>query len=308
MIYKQPDYPVPPEKMLRVIISTDAKNEADDQYAIVHSLLSPRFDVRGIVAAHFGEEKSPHSMMDSYHEVEKLFHLMEFEPHILRKGAEHALSDETPINSEGVELIINEAMKAEAEHPLYITCLGPLTDVASALLLCPEIVDKLIILWIGGGRYPKGGVEYNLKNDVIAANVVMSSGVSVWQIPEDVYQQMLVSIAELCVRVKPQGQLGDYLFTQMVSWGQTYFGKRSYLRTGECWYLGDSPTVGLLLNEHPNDYELILAPKILEDMTYDFSESNHKIRVYKRIDSRFILEDLYAKLQLFETRRGSVEY
>ncbi len=308
MIYKQPDYPVPQEKILRVIISTDAKNEADDQFAIVHALLSPRLDVRGIVAAHFGEEKSPHSMMDSYHEVETLFRFLQSEPRVLKKGAEHTLTEQEPIHSEGADLIISEALKESYEQPLYIVCLGPLTDVASALLICPEIVGRATVVWIGGGRYPKGGVEYNLKNDVIAANVVMASGIDVWQVPEDVYQQMLVSIAELCVRVKPLGKLGEYLFTQMVTWGQTYFGKRSHLRTGECWYLGDSPAIGLLLNEHPNDYDIISAPQIAEDMTYHFPERGHTIRVYRRVDSRFILEDLYAKLQLFETHRGEFEY
>ena len=37
----------------RAIINTDAKNEADDQYAIVHALLSPTLDTR-LIAAHFG--------------------------------------------------------------------------------------------------------------------------------------------------------------------------------------------------------------------------------------------------------------
>ena len=48
----------------RVIVDTDAKNEADDQYAIVHALLSPTLDVRGIVPAHFGTERSTTSMLD----------------------------------------------------------------------------------------------------------------------------------------------------------------------------------------------------------------------------------------------------
>lgn len=30
--------------MVELIVNTDAKNEADDQYAIVHALLSPKFD------------------------------------------------------------------------------------------------------------------------------------------------------------------------------------------------------------------------------------------------------------------------
>ena len=38
---------------VRVIIDTDAKNEADDDFAILHHLLTPQFDVRGICAAHF---------------------------------------------------------------------------------------------------------------------------------------------------------------------------------------------------------------------------------------------------------------
>ena len=51
-----------PETRRRVIINTDAKNEADDQFAIVHALLSPSLDVRGLIAAHFGSSRSERSM------------------------------------------------------------------------------------------------------------------------------------------------------------------------------------------------------------------------------------------------------
>ena len=47
-----------PTRRRRVIIDTDAKNEADDQFAIVHALLSPSLEVRGLVAAHFGASRS----------------------------------------------------------------------------------------------------------------------------------------------------------------------------------------------------------------------------------------------------------
>ena len=49
----------------RLILSTDAKNEADDQYAIVHALLSRILDVRGIVPAHFGTDRGRDSMLQS---------------------------------------------------------------------------------------------------------------------------------------------------------------------------------------------------------------------------------------------------
>lgn len=302
MIYQHANFPVPPEKMIRVILDTDAKNEADDQFAIAHALLSPRFDNRAMIAAHFGTMKSDTSMLDSYNELVKVFDLMEMDKSILFKGAEGKMtSPDEPIYSEGAMKIIEEAM-ADDPRPLYVAFLGPLTDMASAYLINPEIAKKLTVIWIGGGNYPEGGYEYNLNNDLIAANVVMASGMEVWQVPEHTYQQMLVSISELEVRVKPHGKIGEYLFNQMVEWGQTFFGKRSYLRTGECWYLGDSPVVGLLLNPHPNDYVMEKAPHIGDDFSYSKERYDHEIRVYEHIDSRFVMEDMYAKLTLFAQR------
>ena len=45
-----------------LILNTDAKNEADDQYTIVHALLTPTFDLHGIIPAHFGSIKSKTSL------------------------------------------------------------------------------------------------------------------------------------------------------------------------------------------------------------------------------------------------------
>ena len=50
-------FQVPDNKKIRVIIHADAKNEADDQFAIAHHLMSPREMVVGIVGGHF--EKNP---------------------------------------------------------------------------------------------------------------------------------------------------------------------------------------------------------------------------------------------------------
>ena len=51
---------IPYAKKSRVIISTDAKNEVDDQFAIVQAALSESMDIKAFIAAHFGTEKSPH--------------------------------------------------------------------------------------------------------------------------------------------------------------------------------------------------------------------------------------------------------
>ncbi|WP_254450145.1 nucleoside hydrolase [Cohnella herbarum] len=194
MIYDKYSYTVPNPKMIRMIMDTDAKNEADDQYAIVHALLSPKFDNRGIIAAHFGEWRSSTSMEDSYEEIIKLFGLMKIDSNnLVFKGAPRALPDEsTPVPSAGAEFIIREAM-AEDPRPLFVTILGPLTDMASALLIEPRIADRLTVIWIGGGAYPQGDPEYNAWNDIHAANVVFKSKIPVWQVPKNVYQRVMVS-------------------------------------------------------------------------------------------------------------------
>ena len=184
------------DKRSRVIINTDAKNEADDQYAIVHGLLTPTFELHGIVPAHFGSIKSAHSLQDSHDEVMLLLRLMELEGKVtVADGAAGPIPDEsTPMPSAGAELIVQEAMKDDP-RPLHVAFLGPLTDMASAILMEPRVAQRnLRVVWIGGGYWPVGNREYNLSNDIHAANVVARSGIEIWQIPMKVYRHMAVSL------------------------------------------------------------------------------------------------------------------
>ena len=46
-------FSVPDNKRVRMIVSTDCKNEADDQFALAHHLMTPMFILKGIVPCHF---------------------------------------------------------------------------------------------------------------------------------------------------------------------------------------------------------------------------------------------------------------
>ncbi len=290
---------IPNEKKIRVIIDTDAKNEVDDQFAIVQAALSESFDMKGFVAAHFGREKSPHSMQDSYDEIVKVLSMLGEHGNIpVYHGAEDALlSENEPKDSEGARLIIEEAMKDD-ERPLFVACIGAITDMASALLLAPEIADKnMTVIWIGGRDYPSGGWEYNLKNDIAAANVVFKSKVNLWQVPRNVYRMMPVSLAELINRVYPCGEIGKYLAENVIR-----FNNASVARPTEYRILGDSPSIGLMLYDDCGKWTWQPAPEIGENMNYIHNGKNRPIRVYETIDARFILEDLYAKLNMMKNQ------
>ena len=300
-------FDVPDQKKVRMIIYTDCKNEADDQFAVAHHLMTPKFIVKGITAGHFnknpqeyGEGRTAQASLDEIHKVLELMGLDGKYP--VYKGAEYPLMDErTPQPSEAADFIIQEAMRDDP-HPLYIACMGAVTDLASAILKKPEICGRMTAIWIGGGIYPEGCPEFNLDNDMRAANVLFESSMPVWQIPMDVYKQMSVTLAELQWKVKPCGELGRYLFEQMAAYNDKT-AHISHWPHGECWGLGDSPTVGVLFfeGEKTDVYEEIPAPRFnYENSRYDYSRVNpeRKIRVYKDANARLTLEDFFAKLQL----------
>jgi hypothetical protein len=305
MIYHNYAFKVPEEKMIRLITDTDAKNEGDDQFAIVQTLLSPRVDNAGFIAAHYGTGRHRDSMERSFAELERIFSEMDFPAGgVLFRGADTPLPNKnTPVDSEGARLIIKEALSGDP-RPLFVTFMGPLTDLASAYLLEPRIAGRLTAVWIGGGRYPAGGPEFNLGNDIHAANVVFSSGIALWQVPKNVYEMMAVSFAELECRVRPCGKIGAYLFDQLMAHAWEAGPRKSPFRTGETWVLGDNPSIGLILYEHRCCFDYISAPLITADMAYVQTGLSRPIRVYNSVDSRLILEDLFCKLKLFSEKKG----
>ncbi|MEV4356469.1 nucleoside hydrolase [Nonomuraea sp. NPDC049625] len=288
----------------RVIVNTDAKNEADDQFAIVHALLSPSLDIRGLIAAHFGNRRTRSSLEESRAEIDLLLRLMKLDGTVrVEDGTPYALPDVvTPVPSPGADLIIEGAMR-DVPEPLYVAFLGPLTDMASALLLEPRIAERdVTVIWIGGNGYDgRGGLparpEFNLSNDIVAANVVFSSAVKVWQVPAPTYRMTAVGYAELDAKVAPYGEIGEYLVRQLVEWNEQHSGPSIEFRA-----LGDSPAIGLMLHPDCGTWVERPAPNFRHDGSYDFSLENRAIRTYDSIDARFIFEDFFAKLQAFARR------
>ena len=128
----------PPEACrVRVIIDTDAKNEGDDDFAILHHLLTPQFDVRGICATHFEVKTTqrglpPHSMERSYQEVCRLLNAAHIDDVPVFHGCTAPLaSPEDAPDCEAVEFLIQEALRDDPA-PLYIAAQGAMTNIAAS--------------------------------------------------------------------------------------------------------------------------------------------------------------------------------
>ena len=284
----------------RVIVDTDAKNEADDQFAIVHALFSPTLDVRGLIAAHFGSERSDRSMAESREEIDLLLRLSRLSDSVVvADGATTGIPDATtPLDSAGARLIIEESKLAGPNDPLYVAFLGPLTDMASAILLDPAIVERdVIVVWIGGMGYDVDwsypGVEFNLRNDVTAANVTFESGLEIWQVPAPVYSMVSVGYTELEEKIGGTSELADYLISQLVDFNATHHAEPIESRS-----LGDSPAISLILNPRGGVSRTIPAPRFGAEGGY-LPGSGHPVKVFDTVDIRYLLEDMFAKIRKF---------
>lgn len=234
----------------------------------------------------------------------------------VHQGAEDRLKDtDTPIRSEAARCIVREALRDDVTTPLYVVCGAGLTDLASACLMEPGIGRRVTVVWIGGPEHEgmaapppgKRQVEYNLGIDVKAAQIVFNhSDLRIWQIPRDAYRQALVSRAELDVRLGGAGKLEAWLNGRLND-----LMKRAKGTLGETYVLGDSPLVLVTALQSAwepapssSEYVELPAPRISNDGWYEPNPSGRKIRVFRRLDTRLMMEDFYAKMSLFREREG----
>jgi len=196
-----------------VIIDTDVYNGIDDHFAVSYVLSCPQqMNLIGITAAPFSavgnalscpeqmnsnsvtlaplpneDVTSPaYGMSQSYYEVMKILTLFRMESlakQVFMGSTAFLTNESKPLESNAAKFIIAEAKKHTPEAPLYILALGPTTNIASALLMDSCIAKNCIIV-----RY-SGKAAFNINQDIAAANVLTSCGVSIIDIIEFIFSR-----------------------------------------------------------------------------------------------------------------------
>ena len=99
----------------------------------------------------------------------------------------------------GVDFII-ETLRREPAGTVTLCPLGPLTNVATALVKAPDIAEKIQEIVLMGGAYFEVGnitptAEFNIYVDPEAADIVFKSGADITVLPLDVTHKALVTKA-----------------------------------------------------------------------------------------------------------------
>ncbi len=110
-------------------------------------------------------------------------------------GADLPAPTTSPADGHAVDVIIEACL--EADDPITICPVGPLTNLATAIARQPSIVSAIREIALMGGGFFEGGnttpvAEFNIFVDPDAASIVFNSGVPITMFPLDVTHQALV--------------------------------------------------------------------------------------------------------------------
>lgn len=288
----------PVTSKVSIVFDTDTFNEIDDQFAVVYAMLSPeQLDVQAIHAAPFHNARSNgpgDGMEKSYDEI---LHLMEKLDHkhddnFVQRGSTQWLADsDTPVQSDAANQLVKLAMQRQpGDTPLYVVTTGACTNVASAILIEPAMIERIVVVWLGGNaRHWPTAREFNLYQDIPAARVLFDSGVPVVLLPcQGVTSHLRTTVPEINLYVDGQGAVGNYLAQIFRDHHDDHFAWSKVL-----WDL--APVAWLVKNESI-DTEIVSSPMINKDETWAFDESRHKIRSATFVHRDMIYRDLFEKL------------
>ncbi len=291
----------PPRGKVRMVLDTDTYNEIDDQFALVYALLSPQeMMVEGVYAAPFFNNRSAgpgDGMEKSYEEILRLLDRLDVSPEGLAfRGSTDYLPDlEHPHNSEAAAHLIERAM-ADPTTPLYVVAIGAITNVASAILMDPRIVENIVVVWLGGQplHWPHAW-EFNLQQDLQASRLIFDCGVPLVQIPcSGVASHLLTTVAEVEHYVEGRGRIGDYLTEIFREYHTDYTRPEAqYAWSKVIW---DISGIAYLINPQWVPTNLVHSPLLTDQVTWSADATRHFIRQATFVHRDPIFRDLFKKL------------
>ncbi|WP_163272433.1 nucleoside hydrolase [Chelativorans alearense] len=195
----------------KIIIDTDPGQ--DDAVAILLALASPELDVLGITAVAGNvplalTEKNARKVCELAGRPETKVYAGAIRPMVRELVTAEEVHGKTGLDgpdlpepqmplmeAHAVDFLVETLMEHEAGE-ITLCTLGPLTNVALALVREPKIAPRIKeIVMMGGGFFEGGNVtptaEFNIYVDPHAADVVFRSGIPIVMMPLDVTHQAL---------------------------------------------------------------------------------------------------------------------
>ncbi len=236
----------------------------------------------------------------SYLEIVRVFEKCGV-PHVgmvYRGSPGYLTSLDEPIDSPSVQFIIERA-RAEPDEPLYICAMGAVTNIASAMLLAPDIIRNIVVVWTSG--FPSATPHsnqpsLNLVQDVRASRLLYDCGVPLVYLPGyHIGAQLKLSLPEMERFVRGKGAIGDYLH-HLYTHNPLHemFAVTDQRET--TWVIWDLIDIAWLFDPQMVPSYLCRSPQLDEDLKWQHPAGRHWMREAYDINRDAIFTDLYSRL------------
>jgi len=237
----------------------------------------------------------------SYQEILKVYGLMDADPTglVFRGSPGYLPSLEQPIQSEAVDHLIARAM-ADDKRPLYVLAIGAITNIASAILIEPKIIERIVVVWTSG--YPSRSnmsnlTSLNLVQDVLASRLLFDCGVPHVYLPGFyIGAQLTLSLPDMEKWVKGRGKIGDYLY-HLYTHNPIHKQRGIVDHFARTWVIWDVINIAWMLNPEWVPSQLTRSPILTDDLHWQHDPGRHLMREAVGINRDAIFRDFFTKLE-----------
>jgi inosine-uridine nucleoside N-ribohydrolase len=194
---------------------------------------------------------------------------------------------EAPERSAAVDRLIELAAAQPRDEPLYVLAIGCLTNIANALLLEPDLVRRLVVVWTAGFPTHARHVNraFNLEQDLLASQLVFDCGVPLVYLPGyHVGAQLRLSLPEVEASVRGRGAIGahlHHLYTHNPLWPLVGIAGLDAV-PAYSWVIWDLIDVAWVMQPDWVPSELVRAPRLGADLRWHRADAGEPARHWMR--------------------------
>ena len=295
-----------PASPLAVVLATDCGVEMDDQWALAHILLSQEFALRAVITTHASSIgfSSATSAKTAVEVIGRVLPAGGSPPPPVVPGSDSPLRDATtPRENPGVDMLLELSRSFSASRRLVILATGAGTDVASAILKDPSVVNRVSVIAMGFDDWPGGGDGFNVKNDPLAWQVILDSDAPVVVGSGAVTKRGLqLTRAAGGALMRPHGPVGEYLYSLLDDWLTKQATLVAQLIAPETWVVWDEVVVAYALGMARG--KEVPRPQLQSDLSFSHPETNRRITWLTEIDTSRVWLDFAKKIDIrYQPRR-----
>ncbi len=236
-----------------------------------------------------------------YQEAIKVYELLGEDPagQVFRGTPGYLPGPNEPVRTEAAEHLIERAMSQD-DRPLYVAAIGAVTNIASAILIEPRIIERIVVVWTSS--YPSWSPlssrpSLNLVQDVPASRLLFDCGVPLVYLPGFyIGAQLTISLPDMERWVKGRGRIGDYLYHLYVH--NPIRAQRGITDPADrTWVIWDLICFAWLMQPQWVPSRLTPSPVLDDDLLWRHPDGRHLIREAVGIDRDEVFRDFYRKLQ-----------